>query len=183
MPSVKTHVNNLCINRFFSPNNSTYLTFQWLSSPVASTFKIHGHFGWRRRPMKTKSTKKDSGERKKLKKHPKRESSWRWYSLASFSAVQRNTTSPQNKSYMASLRPVKVKASRDTGEILFADTYAQVTGFSVHLVCVAFSTLTRSALCIRINLIDVHESVSLSDFPNVKRYKDSALSLFLSLSR
>lgn len=50
------------------------------------------------------------------------------------------------------------------------DTYAQVTGFSVHSqvlsgpfsVCVAFSTLTRSALCIRINLIDVHESVSLS---------------------
>lgn len=88
------------------------------------------------------------------------------------SLLRSETRRHHKRSYMTSLHPVKVKALRDTGEILFVDTYAQVTGFSVHSlvqvlpgpfsVRVAFSTLTRSALCIRINLINVHESVSLS---------------------
>lgn len=35
-----------------------YLPFHWLSSPVESTFQIHNHFSWRRRPKKLKKDKK-----------------------------------------------------------------------------------------------------------------------------
>lgn len=85
-------------------------------------------------PDENKKYKKTEGKEKNSQKTPKNQKETKFMTmiLSGFilcCAVKHDVTT---KSYMASLHPVKVKASRDTGEILFVDTYAQVTGFSVH---------------------------------------------------
>lgn len=72
-----------------------YLPFHWLSSPVESTFQIHNHFSWRRRPKKLKKTRryretKEINYTKTETQIKRRHCSWWWNSLASFLAVQWN---------------------------------------------------------------------------------------------